>query len=301
MEDVRRGLDLRLRSCNPRCKARMYVQGSLLPSLVLFFLFLVSQSELRGPRSTDPRRGPARSAPQAPPARCKGPREAVGAAGRPAEAWGARKRAAWAGSRVPSPRFRVPWPDPSRSQRGNRAPLGRPRGTIRLALARPLAGHQRETHRPGGGRAGDRARAAVPGSRSETHARHLPTLGQGGGAGGEGSFLGPSAQLGGRRADSDQVRKKCAEPTLACVAVSRFLEIPIQNNLSETRSVPPTPPSRAGDQSGAPGYMRKQKPWAGRKTGLGRSSPPAAWAPPGAWAVVPVRGTRKTASCRPRI
>ena len=203
----------------------------------------------------------------------------MGAAGRPAEAWGARKRAAGAGSRVPSPRFRVPWPDPSRSQRGNRAPPGRPRGTIRLALARPLAGHQRETHRPGGGRAGDRARAAVPGSRSETHARHLPTLGQGGGAGWKGPFLGPSGQLGGRRAGSDQVRGKCAEPKLVCVAVSRFLKIPIENHLSEIQGVHQTPPSRAGDQSGAPGYMRKQKPWAGRKTSLGRSSPPAALVP----------------------
>ena len=59
------------------------------------------------------------------------------------------------------------------------------------------------------------------------------------------------------------------------MAVGRFLKIPIQMNLSEVQSVHQKPPSRAGVQSGAPGYMRKQKPWAGRKTGLGGSSPPA--------------------------
>ena len=73
-------------------------------------------------------------------------------------------------------------------------------------------------------------------------------------------FLAPSGHLGGRRADSDQVRKKCAEPNLVCVAVSRFSKTPTQNNFSETQSVHQNRSSRAGVQSGAPGYMRKQKP-----------------------------------------
>ena len=73
-------------------------------------------------------------------------------------------------------------------------------------------------------------------------------------------FLAPSGHLGGRRADSDQVRKKCAEPKLVCMVVSRFFKIPIQNNFSEIQSVHQNPPSRVGDPSGAPGYMRKQKP-----------------------------------------
>lgn len=198
--------------------------------------------------------------------------------GRPAEAWGARGRAAWAG-------FRVPWPDPdppTGRSAGTRRPQGAPAAPFGLPQ-RPLARGAREKRvgpagGAGGGRVTGRGRRYPEAARKPTPGT-CPRWAREGGGGGKGPFVGPSAQLGGGGADSDQVRKKCAEPKLVCRAVSRFFEIPIQNNLSETQSVHQTPPSRAGDQSGVPGYMRKQKPWAGRKTGLGRSSPPAALVP----------------------
>ena len=57
-----------------------------------------------------------------------------------------------------------------------------------------------------------------------------------------------------------QVRKKSAGRELVCMLVSRFFQNPIQNLFSEIQSARQSPPSRAGVQSGAPGYMRKQKP-----------------------------------------
>ena len=106
---------------------------------------------------------------------------------------------------------------------------------------------------------GDRPAVGALGAGPGRRPQNRPMEGGGGGTSPKGAFLGPSGQLGGRGADSGQVRRKCAEPKLVCMAVSRFFQNPIQNLFSEIQSAHQSPPSRAGVQSGAPGYMRKQK------------------------------------------
>ena len=66
----------------------------------------------------------------------------------------------------------------NRPQHAGQAPPGRLPGALRPAPARPLQRYGRRGRRPGRGRdrrVGDRAAAAVPGSRSKTCAWHLPT------------------------------------------------------------------------------------------------------------------------------
>ena len=65
--------------------------------------------------------------------------------------------------------------------------------------------------------------------------------------------------MGDSRKNFDQVRKKCAEPELVCMVVSRFLKFPIQMNLSEKDFSHHRPLGRVFDPSGVGGYMRKRR------------------------------------------
>ena len=65
--------------------------------------------------------------------------------------------------------------------------------------------------------------------------------------------------MGDSRKNFDQVRKKCAEPVLVCMVVSRFLKFPIQNEFVGKRFSHQRPLGRVFDPSGVGGYMRKRR------------------------------------------
>ena len=208
---------------------------------------------------------PPVSPPHAPPRTAEGGGglgEAVGVAGRPGGAWGARKRPAWTAFGY------------RRSAFGYR----RPASTDRSATTRPslvvypvrfgsaALGASNSAGRRGVGSAGGEgggwvtgqgrgAAAAAPKPAPGTYPRWASW--------GAGGLRAPSGRLGGRGGDSDQFRKICAEPKLVCMAVSRFLKNRIQNLFSEIQSVHQRPPGRTGVRSGVPGYMRGQETWAG--------------------------------------
>jgi len=56
-----------------------------------------------------------------------------------------------------------------------------------------------------------------------------------------------------------EVRKCCAGREVICMVVSRFLNFPIQMNLSEKDFARQKPLTRARDPSGVGGYMRKRE------------------------------------------
>jgi hypothetical protein len=57
----------------------------------------------------------------------------------------------------------------------------------------------------------------------------------------------------------DQVRKKCAEPEMVCMVVSRFLKFPIQIEFIGKRLGGSSGLSRVLTPSGVGGYMRKRE------------------------------------------
>jgi len=67
------------------------------------------------------------------------------------------------------------------------------------------------------------------------------------------------AGVGGRIGVSGQVRKKCAEPEMVCMVVSRFLKYPIQIEFIGKRLGGPSALSRAPTPSGVGGYVRKRE------------------------------------------
>jgi hypothetical protein len=202
-----------------------------------------------------------------------GPREVVGVAGRPGSAWGAREgpaRIAFGYRRSALGYRRPASTDRSAATRPSLGLCPAPFDAPRAALSNGTGGRGVG---PAGGEGGGwvtgqgrGAAAAAPQPAPGTYPRRA-SWGREGRGGGPRA---PSGPLGGRGGDSDQVRKKCAEPKLVCMAVSRFLKIPVQNLFSEIQTVHQRPPGRAGVQSGVPGYMRGQETWAGRKTGPGR-------------------------------
>jgi hypothetical protein len=59
--------------------------------------------------------------------------------------------------------------------------------------------------------------------------------------------------------ESDQVRKKCAEPEMVCMVVSQFLRFPIQIEFIGKRLGGSSGPDRVLTPSGVGGYMRKRE------------------------------------------
>lgn len=70
---------------------------------------------------------------------------------------------------------------------------------------------------------------------------------------------GPSGTTGGGRAATTKYEKKVQNAHLLCMARSRFLFFPIQNNLSENIYAGGRPLPRVSDPNGVAGYMRMQR------------------------------------------